>query len=180
MSEVLTRRALNRATLERQLLLRRSELSAVDAVVHLVGLQAQVPRDPYLALWSRLDAFRPDALSELLLARRVVRVPAMRATIHLVAADDCLLLRPLMQPVLDAELARHPEFAPSSRASTSTRFSRWHEVCSRTAPAPGPSFALRSRSDSRRTTRRRSRTRVDAGSRSSRFRRAASGDARRR
>ena len=112
MSEVLTRRALNRATLERQLLLRRSELSAVDAVVHLVGLQAQVPRDPYLALWSRLDAFRPDVLSELLLARRVVRVPAMRATIHLVAADDCLLLRPLMQPVLDAELGRHPEYAP--------------------------------------------------------------------
>ena len=115
MSEVLTRRALNRATLERQLLLRRSELSALDAVVHLVGLQAQVPRDPYLALWSRLDAFRPEALSELLLARRVVRVPAMRATIHLVAAADCLLLRPLMQPVLDAELARHPEYAPSLR-----------------------------------------------------------------
>jgi hypothetical protein len=37
----------------------------------------------------------------------------MRATIHLVGADDCLLLRPLMQPVLDAELARHPEYAPA-------------------------------------------------------------------
>lgn len=36
----------------------------------------------------------------------------MRATIHLVTADDCLLLRPLTQPVLDAELARHPSFAP--------------------------------------------------------------------
>ena len=37
----------------------------------------------------------------------------MRATIHLVSADDCLLLRPLMQPVLDAELARHREFGPA-------------------------------------------------------------------
>ena len=36
----------------------------------------------------------------------------MRATIHLVSADDCLTLRPLMQPVLDAELRRHPEYAP--------------------------------------------------------------------
>jgi hypothetical protein len=44
-----------------------------------------------------------------------VRIVAMRATIHLLSADDCLLLRPLMQPVLDAELARHPEFGPALR-----------------------------------------------------------------
>lgn len=111
-NDVLTRRALNRATLERQLLLRRSTLSARDAVEHLVGLQAQVPHDPYVALWSRLDAFRPEELSDLLLERKVVRVAVMRATIHLVSADDCLLLRSLMQPVLDAELGRHREFAP--------------------------------------------------------------------
>jgi Winged helix DNA-binding domain len=109
----MTPRALNRATLERQLLLRRSALSALDAVEHLVGLQAQVPRDPYIALWSRLDGFRPQELSDLLLERKVVRVSVMRATIHLVGAGDCLLLRPLMQPVLDAELARHREFAPA-------------------------------------------------------------------
>jgi winged helix DNA-binding protein len=110
--EVLGPRALGRATLERQLLLRRDGRSTLDAVQHLVGLQAQVPRDPYLALWSRLDGFRPETLSELLLERRVVRTTVMRATIHLVSADDALGLRPLMQPVLDAELARHPEFAP--------------------------------------------------------------------
>ena len=111
-AETLGPRALGRATLARQLLLSRSDVAPLDAVGHLVGLQAQVPRDPYVALWSRLDRFRPASLSELLLDRTVVRTTVMRATIHLVAADDCLGLRPLMQPVLDAELARHPEFAP--------------------------------------------------------------------
>ena len=37
----------------------------------------------------------------------------MRGTIHLVTAGDCLLLRPLMQPVLDGELRRHREAAPA-------------------------------------------------------------------
>ena len=60
--DALSRRALNRATLERQLLLRRSELPVLDAVEHLVGLQAQVPLNPYTALWSRLDGFRPEEL----------------------------------------------------------------------------------------------------------------------
>lgn len=106
-NEVLTRRALNRATLERQLLLRRSQTSVLDAVEHLVGLQAQIPLNPYTALWSRLERFRPDELAQLLLDRKAVRIVVMRATIHLVSADDCLLLRPLMQPVLDAELARY-------------------------------------------------------------------------
>ncbi|MET0912636.1 MAG: crosslink repair DNA glycosylase YcaQ family protein, partial [Acidimicrobiales bacterium] len=108
----LTRRQLNRATLARQLLLLRSATSTIDAVQHLVGLQAQVPNNPYLALWSRLDGFVPEELGQLLLDRRVVRIVVMRATLHLVTADDCLVLRPLMQPVLDAELARHREFGP--------------------------------------------------------------------
>jgi winged helix DNA-binding protein len=112
-TDVLSLRALNRATLARQLLLERSELSVLDAVAHLVGLQAQEPRDPYLGLWSRLAVFRPEELSALLLDRRVVRIAVMRSTLHLVTADDCLVLRPLMQPVLDAELARHREYAPA-------------------------------------------------------------------
>ena len=111
-SEVLSRQALNRATLERQLLLRRSNRSALEAVEHLVGLQAQVPTNPYTALWSRLEGFRPDEVSELLLGRQLVRVPVMRGTTHLVTADDCLLLRPLVQPILTAELRRHRELSP--------------------------------------------------------------------
>ena len=86
-----------------------------DAVAHLVGLQAQQPRDPYVALWSRLGGFDPDRLGRLLEEREVVRIVVMRATIHLVTADDCLALRPLIQPVLDAELARHREHAAALR-----------------------------------------------------------------
>ncbi len=112
---VLDARALGRATLARQLLLRRSPMSPLEAVRHLVGMQAQVPLNPYLGLWSRLDGFRPDELGQLLLDRQVVRIVVMRGTIHLVTADDCLLLRPLVQPVLDAELARHPDFGPALR-----------------------------------------------------------------
>jgi hypothetical protein len=114
MSEpVLSRRALNRATLERQLLLHRSDLTPLETVEHLVGMQAQVPHNPYTALWSRLAGFQPESVSELLERRELVRIGVMRGTIHLVTADDCLLLRPLMQPVLEAQLRRHGEHAPS-------------------------------------------------------------------
>jgi hypothetical protein len=66
-------------------------------------------------MWSRLEGFDPDALGRLLLDRKVVRIVVMRATIHLVTADDALGLRPLVQPVLDAELARHREYGPPLR-----------------------------------------------------------------
>jgi hypothetical protein len=110
--DILGRRELNRATLARQFLLQRSTVPPLDAVEHLVGLQAQVPQNPYVALWSRLERFDPEILSGLLVDRKVVRTVVMRATIHLVTADDCLVLRPLCQPVLDGELARHRDHAP--------------------------------------------------------------------
>jgi hypothetical protein len=100
-ADVLSQRALNRATLARQMMLRRTRLPALDAVVHLAGLQAQNPLDPYFALWSRLDDFQPAELAELLTERQVVRAALMRTTIHLVSAEDCLVFRPVVQHILE-------------------------------------------------------------------------------
>ena len=101
---VLSKKALNRALLERQLLLRRSKLSVLEAINHLVGFQAQAPNPPYYGLWTRLEGFRQEQLTQLMIDRQVVRIALMRATIHLVTAEDCLMLRPLLQSVLERGL----------------------------------------------------------------------------
>ncbi|WP_392673503.1 winged helix DNA-binding domain-containing protein [Streptomyces sp. LN785] len=101
---VLPPRALGRATLERQLLLSRSPMSAKDAVGHLVGLQAQNTRPPYYQLFARLADFDPAELSTLMESREVVRIVTLRSTIHTHTADDALTLRPLVQPARDREL----------------------------------------------------------------------------
>jgi winged helix DNA-binding protein len=109
--ETLSRRALNRATLDRQLLLRRAKMSASDAVEHLAGLQAQAPFPPYYALWSRLHGFRPAELASLLESRRVVRIALMRGTVHLVTAADALAWRPVVQGLYDRDLKTNTQHA---------------------------------------------------------------------
>jgi hypothetical protein len=99
--EVLGRRALNRALLERQMLLRRADGAVGDAVERLLGLQAQAPMPPYYGLWSRLEAFDPHELGRMLTDREVVRLTLMRGTVHLVTVRDALLLRPLVQAVIE-------------------------------------------------------------------------------
>jgi hypothetical protein len=101
---VLTPRALNRALLERQLLLGRQELSTSEALEHLVGMQAQNPNAPYIGLWSRLADFHPDDLASLVQARKVVRIGLMRWTLHAVTARDCVTLRPVLQQVMERRM----------------------------------------------------------------------------
>jgi len=101
MSErTLTLRELNRATLTRQMLLERETLSVPAAVERLAGLQAQVASPPYIGLWTRLRDFRRDDLTHALEERLVVRAAMMRSTLHLMTAEDYLLLWPAMQPAL--------------------------------------------------------------------------------
>lgn len=97
-------RALNRATLARQLLLDRAPMTPADAVSHLLGLQAQNVRPPYFALAARLADFDPEALSARLADRTLVRIVTMRSTIHLHTAEDARTLRPLVQPARTREL----------------------------------------------------------------------------
>lgn len=101
---VLDTRSLNRATLARQLLLSRAEMSAAEAVGHLLGLQAQNTKPPYYQLHARLAGFRPAELAGLMESREVVRMVTMRSTIHTHTAHDALTLRPLVQPARDREV----------------------------------------------------------------------------
>ena len=97
---MLSRRALNRTLLARQHLLERTDVGANEMLEHLLGMQAQEPQAPYVGLWSRLDGFVPERLSELIADRSAVRGWLMRCTIHLVTGRDYVRLWPLMSPVL--------------------------------------------------------------------------------
>ncbi|GAA2212548.1 winged helix DNA-binding domain-containing protein [Nonomuraea monospora] len=96
----LSRRALNRALLQRQFLLERTGLAALEVIGHLVAMQAQEPNWPYLGLWTRIRGFTHADLTTLLTQGRVVRSGFLRSTMHLTAADDFRRLRPVLQPVL--------------------------------------------------------------------------------
>jgi DNA glycosylase AlkZ-like len=97
---VLTRRTLNRTLLARQSLLERVERSPAAMLESLVGMQAQEPPDPYVAMWSRISAFDPETLAAMLVDRTAVRIGLMRGTLHLVTARDCRALYPVMRDVL--------------------------------------------------------------------------------
>nr|WP_237418117.1 winged helix DNA-binding domain-containing protein [Actinomadura rayongensis] len=75
-------------------MLDRTDLPPLDAVGHLCGLQAQEPQEPFIGLWTRLRAFDPATLNDLLVDRQVVRTHLMRRTVHLVTAADALAWRP--------------------------------------------------------------------------------------
>jgi uncharacterized coiled-coil protein SlyX len=85
---VLTLRELNRALLERQLLLERKRVSVPRVVERLCALQAQYSPSPYVALWSRLTSFRKEQLTRALEDRQVVKSTLFRITLHITSARD--------------------------------------------------------------------------------------------
>lgn len=91
-------------------MLDRKRLDPLDTVERLVGMQAQVPRDPYVGLWSRLALFRAADLSDAIERRDAVRMPFLRATLHLVTRRDALALRPIVDGVLDRSLHSQSPF----------------------------------------------------------------------
>ena len=100
----LSRRALNRATLARQMLLRREPVRPAVAIERLAGLQAQVPRPPFVGLWSRVEGFEREDLARAIERKQVVRGTLMRGTLHLVTRRDYVRFRPTLQPMLTAGL----------------------------------------------------------------------------
>jgi hypothetical protein len=116
---VLTARELNRALLERQLLLRRHKLTVARAVERVAGLQAQWANSPYTALWSRLEDFRREQLVNAIKRRTVVKATLMRMTLHIVSARDYLVFAEVFREDrvnrFTRELAKH---APDLDAET--------------------------------------------------------------
>jgi winged helix DNA-binding protein len=104
MPGVLTIADLSRATLARQMLLAREKTTVVRAVCRLAGLQAQLARPPFIGLWSRVAGFKAEDLTRAVHDRKVVRATLMRATLHLMTADDYHALRPALQPMLSGAM----------------------------------------------------------------------------
>jgi hypothetical protein len=109
----LTTRQLNRATLARQLLLRREPLDVVDAVRRIVAIQAQEPASPYIALWNRIAGFDPADLDVAFAEHAVVRASLVRITLHAVHADDYPIFHNAMAPSLRASRLNDARFEPS-------------------------------------------------------------------
>ena len=137
---VLSRVELNRATLARQHLLRRASIDPVAAVAAVGGLQAQEPASPYIALWTRVEAFDAEALTRAFEERRIVKAGLMRATLHAVPAADYLLLR----PAVDAVFSQSSRLMRGARPDDG-RLARLRREIEALAATPRPNGELRDR-----------------------------------
>jgi hypothetical protein len=84
----------------RQMLLERENATAIDAIGRLIGLQAQVPRPPFIGLWTRVRGFTRTELTDALRGRTAVRVTSMRGTLHVMTTADYVAMRGALQPML--------------------------------------------------------------------------------
>jgi hypothetical protein len=125
---VLTLRELNRATLARQLLLERKQLSPAAVIERLVGMQAQWPQAPYVGIWTRTASFRRKSLERDLADATIVKATVMRQTLHLVTRRDYGLFRAAMSETnFPWESSVAKRFAPAGRAWRAAR-ARAHVV----------------------------------------------------
>jgi hypothetical protein len=92
------------------LLLERAPLGVADAVRRVVGLQAQHPGSPYVALWNRVAGFDPEHLDGAVSGYELVRSTLMRLTLHLVHAEDYRAFREGMEPTLRGSRLHDPRF----------------------------------------------------------------------
>ena len=106
----LTLRQLNRATLARQMLLRREAVPVVDAVRRIVAVQAQEPASPYIALWNRIAGFDAADLDAAFRDRRLVKASLIRITLHAVDAHDYTTFHEAMLNNLRASRLRDRRF----------------------------------------------------------------------
>ena len=97
---ILNLRELNRATLARQMLLKREKLPVSAAIERLAGMQAQLASAPFVGLWTRLENFKREDLAKRIEDRSVIKATLMRATLHLFTAEDFFRFRATLQPVL--------------------------------------------------------------------------------
>ncbi len=157
----LTHRALNRATLARQVLLRRRRLGIVEAVHRVVALQAQAPASPYLGLWNRLRPFDPAVLDRAFATHAIVKATQMRSTLHAVDAADYPAFHEAMQPTLrgarledtrftiaglsvqDADALVPPLLAYMSEPRSNADVEAWLDERLGVLPRPGVWWALR-------------------------------------
>ncbi len=109
----LSARRLNRTLLLRQHLLERTTATPPELVRHLVGLQAQERLPPYLSLAARLASFDPEDVTAGLEDRSLVRLLTMRGTVHLLVADDALMLRQWTAPVHEREIKISQSIGPA-------------------------------------------------------------------
>jgi hypothetical protein len=109
----LSPRRLNRTLLQRQHLLERTESTPQEMARHLIGLQAQENLPPYLSLAARLTSFDPYDVTAGLEDRSLVRFLVMRGTVHLLVADDALMLRQWTAPVHEREIKISQSIGPA-------------------------------------------------------------------
>ncbi len=105
-----TARQLNRATLDRQMLLRREQVDVLSAIDRIVALQAQEAPSPYIALWNRVTGFDPADLDAAFASGAVRKATLMRITLHAVTAADHEVFHHAMLPALRASRLHDKRF----------------------------------------------------------------------